>query len=102
MLVEATRHSAILTFKGLPGGTTATELADWLWHEIGLALQTTDIEIYAHDNGGLSATVRVPRGALADFLDRAVAQVPFKGIHVCVRPKYRQQPKPNEGREDER
>jgi hypothetical protein len=101
MEIVNTRHSAILTFRGLPAGTTSTELADWLWKEIGLCLQATDIEAYALENGGLSATVRVPRGALADFLDRAVAQVKFQDRFICVRPKYRS-PRPTDGREEER
>jgi len=101
MEISATRYSAILAFKGLPVGTTAEELADFLWREIGLGLQVSDIELFPV-GAGLNATVRVPRGSLADFLDRAVAAVPFRGRHqICVRPKFRQRPDPNEGREEE-
>jgi hypothetical protein len=102
MLIEATRHSAILSFYNLPAGTTPAALADWLWSRVGLALPETDVEI-RQGADYTAATVRVPRAALADFLDRAVSGQLFEGRQICVRPKRPSRPRlnPNEGREGE-
>ena len=101
MLVENARHSAILSFHNLPTGTDAAQLADWLWRRVGLALPETDIEMRDRANGAKTATVRVPRSSLADFLDRAVADQLYQGRQICVRAKRPQRPDPNEGRENE-
>jgi hypothetical protein len=108
--ISATKHSAILTLHNLPVTATPLQLADWLWSSIGLALQERDIEIRPLENGSTNALVRVSRRSLADFLDRAVADLSFNGRRVCVRPTRREYPQPEwrsltsptEGREEER
>jgi len=101
MEITATKYSAILKFHNIAPDATPTEIADWMWSSVGLCLQESDIELSPTDNGALTALVRVPRKSLADFLDRAVADLSFKGRRVCVRAKRRECPRPDEGREGE-
>jgi hypothetical protein len=90
MKVSTQHHSACVQIHSLPYDTTAAELADWFFPNIGLALQTENIELKRLENGLYSqAIVAVGRVELADFLDRAVEQAGlFKDRKLCVRPKH--------------
>ena len=106
MKINSRSYSSILILRNLPSNPAPTprQLADWIWSSIGLALQEWDIEILPPQNGIVNAYVRVHRRSLADFLDRAVADLSFNGRRVCVRPKLEERNRPvtpNEGRERE-
>lgn len=85
------KTAPIVLFRNLPGTITEAQLSDYLSKECGLCVNEDCISVRQSDhNVHAAAIVCFSRECIADFLNRALANIPLDGHRVyCAPPKPR-------------
>jgi len=76
--------NSIVTLKNLPSDVTEEQIAEYLWHSIGLNVPPECISVASHTRPW--ATVVLSRESCADFLTRALANTPLGAYQPRVEP----------------
>lgn len=98
--VSTQRHSYCLRLHNLPTDVTAQVLTEFFSSRVGISLEPSCFDIQHNENGSVSALAAIPRRALADFLERAVADQRLDGKQIVIRPNFvRPEVTPNDGRD---